>query len=153
MQGSKVSGWEQGREANRLLSKIVHLGTEYDGTSMHRAEELLAEGFYVSVIGQGGSMEPLIHDGYRMVIQPCTGPPTKGEAYLCRVVRRGTVYHSLHLCWTVKRRKFAMITTQGWFLGWIKHKHIIGRYVGHWRGPLSTGEYVPKAFGRTNDLP
>jgi len=78
-------------------------------------------------------MEPVIHDGARMVIAPWEKGrrPKKYDILFCRAGRGGREF-TTHLCWWIARRKFLMIDTAGNVLGYIPFKYILGEYVGTW---------------------
>jgi hypothetical protein len=126
-----------------LPEGIVHLGEESWAT-VESARKLLEQGVTVSLIGIGTSMEPMIPDGTRMILEPVKRnyKPKKGEVVLARIPylvedaetkEHVKVYgYVMHLIYLVRfdGQKVLIGDNHGNINGWALKKDIFGVYVG-----------------------
>lgn len=126
-----------------LPEGIVHLGEESWAT-VEAARKLLEQGIPVSIIGMGQSMEPMIPDGTRMILEPVTRnfKPKKGDVLLARIPyyikdadtdELTQVYgYVMHMVYVVHHsgRKVLIGDNHGTVNGWALKKDIFGHYIG-----------------------
>lgn len=126
-----------------LPEGIVHLGEE-SWSTVEAARKLLEQGVPVSLVGIGQSMEPMIPDGTRMILEPVRKgyKPKKGDVVLARIPYAykdadtgelvNTYGYVMHMVYIVRfdGQKVLIGDNHGYVNGWAQRKDIYGRYVG-----------------------
>lgn len=126
-----------------LPEGIVHLGEE-SWSTVEAARKLLEQGVPVSIVGIGQSMEPMIPDGTRMILEPVkrSYKPKKGDVVLAAIPwwykdeesgETVKVYgYVMHMIYVVRfdGQRVLIGDNHGHINGWARRKDVFGLYVG-----------------------